>query len=75
MAAEQQEVTTAAVEEVEVEEVGSRGPGELTTPSVGSQQQQQQAANEKERVLVTGGTGYIAAHIIDRLLKRGYAGE
>lgn len=73
MAAEQQEVTTAAVEEVEVEEVGSRGPGELTTPSVGSQQQQ--AANEKERVLVTGGTGYIAAHIIDRLLKRGYAGE
>jgi hypothetical protein len=32
-------------------------------------------ASKKEIVLVTGGTGYIASHVIEHLVKAGYAGE
>jgi hypothetical protein len=33
------------------------------------------APEKKEIVLVTGGTGYIASHVIEQLVKAGYAGE
>lgn len=33
------------------------------------------ASKKKEVVLVTGGTGYIASHVIEQLVKAGYAGK
>ena len=50
----------------------SQTPENVVSPFMGSSAADKSAHYSKEKILVTGGAGYIGAHAADQLVKQGY---